>query len=423
MAVSLVYMLQINHTLKFNPYYNYHHYDYTDVKTNYKTSESVYKTYGFQIQDIISLGNHKLTVGVDNLNIKNEGKSYNAKDGVEKMPYQPNFGNTTFGTFAQGNFKLADDKLNISAGARLDLINLTLEANEFMKNEKKSETYNKFSPNVGVKYEFVDNFNAHASYGMAFLAPNAYQKAGQYTGLYGTTKGNPDLKGETSGTFDIGFAYKFFEQGIDVDITYFNTNHKDFIVTERVNPDGVPYNGDEYSTFKNANKANMQGIELMASYDFGVLFDNQFSLKTYINGTFMLKTEVEVNDKWEDMKYVRKKTVNFGVQFMSNNKWNFKLNGRFIGRRVEDNWYNPAWYPNVRPTLPILADRTQHEYVKAGLLHHPEFIVFDTHLYYNINKNFTVGINANNIFDENYTEKDGYNMPGRSFMGTVTFKF
>lgn len=411
-----------NHLLKVNPYYSKAFYDNTDVKTNFKTYESTIKTYGFQLQDIIDIGKHKLTVGIDNQNVDTEGRSFGNKDGKEKAPYRPNYSNGTFGIFAQGNLKFLEDRLNLSLGARMDMMQLTLESNEFMKNEEKTENYNKFSPNLGLKFN-IDEYTAlHASFGQAYLAPDAYQKAGEYTGLYGTTKGNPDLKGESSTTFDFGVSYNNFHQGIALDVTYFHTNHDDFIVNESVNPDGKPNTGDEYKTFKNAQEAEMQGVELMASYDFGCLADYAFSLKAYMNGTFMLRTKVlDLDDKWKDIRYVRKQTVNFGLHFITENKWNIKLNGRFIGSRIENNWY--TWYPKVRPTLADLAKQTQAYYAKQGLLKHPRFIVFDAHVYYTINKNFTVGLNANNLLDENYTEKDGYNMQGRNFMAKISYKF
>lgn len=401
-----------NHLLKVNPYYGKHYYEYADITTKYKTRETTIKTYGVQVQDIITLGHHKLTLGLDNQNVNNEGKSFNNENGIEKAPHRPNYKNGTLGAFAQANLKLLGNRLNLSAGARYDMIKLTLESNEFFKNVEKSENYNKFSPNLGIKFNLTENSTFHASYGQAFLAPDSYQKAGEYTGLYGTTKGNPNLKGESSETFDFGLSYKNFRQGINIDITYFHTNHDDFIVTDRSN--------SEYSTFKNAKEAKMRGIELMASYDFGTLANYAFSLKAYMNGTFMLVSKV-LDNEWKEIKYLRDQTINFGLHFMTEDRWNIKLNGRYIGSRIEDNWY--TWYPTVRPTLSALAMQTQPYYAGKGLLKHPHFIVFDAHIYYNITKNITVGINANNLFNENYTEKDGYNMPGRNFLGKITYKF
>lgn len=399
-----------NHLLTLNPYYAKYYYDYADVTTQYKTSEYTIKTYGAQLQDIISLGNHNLTVGIDNQNTDTEGKVFESKDGKEKAPYKPNYTNNTFGIFAQTNLKLLADKLQVSAGARYDIIKLTLQANDFFQNKEKSENYAKFSPNLGLKLQLTENATFHTSYGHAFLAPDSYQKAGEYTGKYGTTKGNPDLDGESSATFDLGLSYTNFKQGIAIDVTYFHSKHKDFIIYDTSN--------DDYKTFKNAKQAKIRGVELMASYDFGSLVDYAFSLKTYMNSTFMLRTKV-LDNTWKDMHHIRKQTVNFGLQFMTQEKWDIKLNGRYGGSRIEPNWYPPT----VRPDLATLAMQTQQKYATQNLLKHTHFMVFDASVYYNISKNFTVGVNANNILDENYTEKDGYNMPGRNFLGKVSYRF
>ncbi len=406
-----------NHLLKLTPYYSNASYENADVYTQHKTYESTIKTYGVQFQDIITIGRHKLTLGLDNNNVNTEARSFQSANGVEQAPYQPSYNNGTLGAFAQANFKLLNDKLDVSAGARYDMIKLTLEANQFMGNDEKSEDYNKFSPNLGLKYHFAPNSAFHASYGQAFLAPDAYQKAGQYTGLYGTTKGNPDLKGESSSTFDMGITYNNFEQGVNIDVTYFHTNHKDFIVGDRK----VDSNGNPYDTFKNAKEAKTRGIEIMASYDFGALADYDFSLKAYMNGTFLFNSKVWDNNAWVDMKYVRKQTINVGLHLMTENKWNIKLNGRFIGNRIEDNWY--IWYPQVRANLGQLAMQTQPYYAGQGLLKHPNFMVFDASIYHDVSKNVTIGVNLNNILNENYTEKDGYNMPGRNFMAKVGVRF
>ncbi len=330
------------------------------------------------------------------------------------------------GAFAQANLKFLEDRLNVSAGVRYDMMKLTLDANEFLKNEEKSEDYNKFSPNLGLKFKLTPNSALHANYGQAFMAPDAFQKAGQYTttGNWGrTTKGNPDLKGETSETFDLGLTYSNFEQGLNIDVTYFNTKHKDKIVSKY-----MPNNGEPFTTFENADKGRMSGVELSFSYDFGSLFNYDFSLKAYANTTVLFRDEYQKSGSknWEETLYTRKKVGNFGLQFMTEDKWNVKLNGRFIGSRIEHDWFAAnQWSPGTRPTLADLAMKTQAKYYGANpkLLKHPNFMVFDASVYYNITKNITVGVNANNILNENYTEKDGYNMPGRNFMAKVGLKF
>ena len=54
---------------------------------------------------------------------------------------------------------------------------------------------------------------------------------------------------------------------------------------------------------------------------------------------------------------------------------------------------------------------------------HPQFMVFDFSASCPLIKNVSVGLNINNLFDENYTEKDGYNMPGRNFQVRAAMTF
>jgi outer membrane receptor protein involved in Fe transport len=48
-------------------------------------------------------------------------------------------------------------------------------------------------------------------------------------------------------------------------------------------------------------------------------------------------------------------------------------------------------------------------------------MVFDYTLGYNFKKGFSIQGSVLNVLDENYTEKDGYNMPGRSFRVKVGY--
>lgn len=406
------------HTLTFNPHYTKEYNAYLDTKTRNATYESELQTYGFQLQDNLLLGKHKFSFGLDNKQEENEVFSANA-EGVAKAPSKPGYTRGTFGLFAQGIFNLWQDRLSLSAGARYDYMNSTLEANKFLKNKKQTEYHSILNPNVGVKIKIDKYSNIHSSFGTAFLAPDAYQKAGRYEVVYSNggkmiTKGNPDLDPEKSRTFDIGIAYNNFSQGVNIDVTYFQTKHTNFISGD-INRKGG------YATFKNDKKAKMRGVEVMASYDFGALVNYDFSLKAYMNATFMLEAKVfEKNtdtkkESWIDTDFVRKSNINFGLEFMTYDKWNIKLNGRYLGSRIERIYGTKA---------PLLEEYRVRKYDnKYFHFKAPDFIVFDASVYYNITNQFTVGINANNILDENYTEKHGYNMPGRNFMGKVSYKF
>jgi len=401
-----------NHTIKFSPYYsndlskNY----LNQIDTAYVTSQSRYETFGAQLQDNIKLGQQNIVVGIDNntqLNKTNNWKNAT----IQKAPYNPDYSNTATGVFAQGHFKFFDDKLNISAGARYDFINFTLKKSTLLGNAEKTDNYNIINPNIGIKYEIVEGLSTHANFGTAFLAPDAIQKAGNYT--YNGTKyvANPDLKAEQSKTVDFGFGYKNYYSGIESDITFFHTDHKNMITTISVNPDGdkEASSGDEYITYINASKAFMNGLEVLASYDLGALYDYNFSLKTFVNATFMFDTRVKSGNVWSDMKYVRKQNATFGIEYGSVNGFKLRLSGRYIGSRIEDNWF---YSYNVRPL-----------YASNKPILHPDYLLFDVSASYSITKKITVGVNVANLLDENYTEKDGYNMPGRSITAKCSVKF
>jgi outer membrane receptor protein involved in Fe transport len=70
-----------------------------------------------------------------------------------------------------------------------------------------------------------------------------------------------------------------------------------------------------------------------------------------------------------------------------------------------------------------LQSKTQADLLANSLIEHPAFLIFDLQAAYPVKENLSVGLNVNNLFDENYTEKDGYNMPGRSFTVKAVLNF
>ncbi|MCT4644752.1 MAG: TonB-dependent receptor [Carboxylicivirga sp.] len=399
------------HNFRLAPFYNK---DFTEYYTSteddaYINSNKTLSTFGFQLQDRIVFGEHNVVVGIDNNSQKNETQRWSDSE-TGTSPYNPNYTNSATGILAQGNFKFFDEKLIVSAGGRYDNIKFKLIETEYMDFEEATESHNVFNPNIGIKSNVIHGINWHASFGTAFLTPTAFQKAGQYKGYY-TYIGNPDLDPEKSATFDVGAGIQNYSLGIDFDLTFFHTDYKDMITRSA----STELEGAQ--TFINANKAKMSGIEMKAAYDFGSLYDYNFSLKAYANFTFMLDYTLTQDETkvQSDIKYVRKSSGNFGLQY-TDNKLSAKLNARYIGNRFEDNWF--SWYPDTRPGLKDPDTGTE-----PSVLEHPKFMVFDASFYYNITSSLSCGVNVNNILDENYTEKDGYNMPGRNFCIKGIIKF
>lgn len=397
-----------NHSLKIAPYFgNQQMKYYNEVSdTNFVDTKKNFKEYGFIAQDAVKIGSHELILGMDNHSRQYSAQRWEDKQ-TQAAPYNPDYLNMTTGLFMQAKMKFFDDKLVASAGGRFDHIFLELYDTDYMEHETGKEQHFNFNPKIGLQYTMKENFKLHSSYGTAFIAPDAFQKAGSYsyTSSYGTStyKGNPDLKPEHSETIDAGVGYNNRNFGISSDLSFFYSQHEDMIVYDRSN--------ENYTSFDNANKAKMKGMEIMFSYDLGAISDYSYSLKFYANLTHLFESKINEgeNEKYENMKYVRKNNGSFGVEYRNFEGAKLRLNSRFIGHRYENNWLG-------RYDL-----RTGLE--NADELKHPQFLVFDLSGSYTFFGKYKLGIKAQNIFDEIYTEKDGYYMPGRTITGSFTYKF
>ncbi len=394
-----------NHNLFFAPYYSNEDNDYYDLnadKTYFNNSNSVLKVYGFQLQDKIIFDKHTLVVGLDSKTNKYENLGWNG-EGVSAAPYNPDNYDRNLGVFAQMNMKFLNNDLNVSVGGRYDYIKFQIEANEMLNSIKSDENYSIANPNVGLKYKIVETLSVHSSYGTAFLAPSAYQVAGSYSGYYNYV-GKADLDPEKSRTIDFGFTFDNFKKGIRFDATYFDTHHDNMIVAVWKDK------ANKVKTYDNANQSDMNGLEIEASYDFGAISDYNYSLKFYANYTHLFDTKIELDgDQIEyDLRYVREKSGNFGVELDNLKGFYARLNARYSGHRFEDNWY--TWYP-IRTN------------VTDAVLKHPDFMIFDLSASYTFADNYTLGFSLANLLDENYTEKDGYNMPGRAVTAKFSYKF
>lgn len=420
------------HKLTLSPFHSTE--ETMDYDSEYGNREGLYKNYGFILQDVFKIGEHSIAFGIDNKADLFESTSW-TKEGDTKAPFRPNYLNKATGIFSQINTKTLDDKLKLSLGVRYDRIQFELKNSEFFSIDNRKDDYEVFTQNIGAKYELLSGLSVRSSWGNAFLAPDAFQVAGEYEKGAKVYKGNSNLHAEKSNTFDVGFEYNKFNKGIKFAFTYFKTHHKDKIIGKMIDPDSEIV-GDEYDSYINANSADMDGLEIEASYDFGASAAYDYSLKLYANYTHLIDAVVVERVKQADgtfkneegkMTYVRDNNANFGIEFDNFKSFSTRLNGRYVGHRYEENWLYQADYSNW-PSVEKQPISFNGKEVRPGLenetvLRHPESIIFDYSASYTFKKKYTLGLMISNLLDENYTEKDGYNMQGRSFMAKFTYKF
>jgi outer membrane receptor protein involved in Fe transport len=404
---------------RFAPYYtNDKNPNYSDnTESGFINFTSSTKEYGYQLQDGYKFGNLNFTVGQDIKVYDYTSDNYSAK-GVESAPYKPDNRFTNIALFGQAVYNW--NGLNVNAGLRYDRFNYHIDANTALNAPDANAHYNTVNPSVGAQYAFGD-FKAHASYGTAFYVPDAYQMAGQYTMKYtygGVTYatnyiGNPDLKPEKSRTSDFGLSYTSAAAGLKIDVTYFHTLYDNKIVNQYVAAG---------TTYTNANQSTMNGLELVSAFNFGKFISPKLLLEAYANFTWMLKNNftqvVKSQEKTYDMQFARKTNGNFGLNYQYG-KVNMRLNGRLTGTRLEkDN------FSYLRPGIKSTDYYTKGGYAASDkILQMPAYMIFDYSIGYAYSQKVNFGITASNLLDENYTEKDGYNMPGRSIVAKLSYTF
>ncbi|HNX56562.1 MAG TPA: TonB-dependent receptor [Prolixibacteraceae bacterium] len=402
-----------NH-FRFSPYYtndkNPNYSDNTD--TGFISFTSTVKEYGYQLQDNYRLKSLSFLLGTDLKVYDYQSNRYSAI-GTPADPYKPNNRFTNAAAFAQAVWSVKN--LEVNAGARFDHFTYHIDANEGLKAPDANADYNTLNPSVGAQYRFLQNFRVHSSFGTAFSVPDAFKVAGKYTVSGKSYVGNPDLDPEKSKTTDFGLGYSSDDSGFRFDVTYFKTLHDHKIVEEKLA-------SGEY-TYVNANKSKMEGIELESAYNLGQLFAKKFVLEAYANFTWMQKDNftqlVGTAMLTRDMQYVRKANGNFGLKYRGPQKISMQLNGRYIGSRLEKDSFSA-----LRTGIKSTDYYTQGGYVATDkILQHPEYLLFDYSIGYAFTPKVNVGFTVSNLFDVNYSEKDGYNMPGRSIVAKLAYTF
>ena len=415
-----------DNTFSFSPYFTREKEpNYSDnTADGFVSFESNISEYGVKMQDQHKINNFTILAGIDYGFYDYQSSRFEAA-GTPTAPYKPNNKNGDAALFVQLAYNT--EKLDINAGARFDHFNYHIDANEALDASESDESYNTLNPNIGIQYRFTEKLKAHASFGTAFSVPDAYKTSGSYSvSVYFPEwnytwsqeyVGNPDLEPEKSNTVDLGLKYSDYDNGISIDATYFYTKHFDKIV------DYTLESGEK--SYKNANESIMDGLELDARYNFGVLFSNQFVLELYTNWTLLFdanytETDSDTNEEiTKDLQYVRKTNGNFGLFFKNQMGLSGRLNARYIGHRFEDDSFG-----DLRPEITLADYTTDGGYSTSdGVLKHPDYLMFDFSVNYAFKKHFDVGCSISNLWDENYSEKDGYNMYGRQVKFSVGYKF
>jgi vitamin B12 transporter len=395
------------HSLRLRGYASRETTSYYDDARNptFVSFRSPIRWYGAELQDVAALGRHTITAGLDYRAAEQRSEAFDAA-GSPTAPFSPNSGIYSAAAFAEAKLRLLGDRLTATLGGRVDRVDFSVKETPLLSRFGVASRSNTVvNPSGGLVYLPGGGTRLHASGGRAFVNPDAFFVAGYSERSPGNgrkvafvTRGNPDLRPESSVSWDVGAGVDRPRQGIDLDLTYFHTNVRDRIFGTSVPTVGTQLtaSGDtilSVGTYRNSERAEIRGIEARAGYDFGAAAGYDRSLRVFINATRFLRAEEITFDITSDIRNVADLTAVFGAEYDDLRRFSTRLSGRYVGERLDFDF---------------------SDFANIGDVRYPAFLVFDATASLRVAERYRLGVLLGNLTDENYYEVRGYNLPGRS---------
>lgn len=181
-----------------------------------------------------------------------------------------------------------------------------------------------FSPRLYGIYNLTDNWVLKGGVGKAFKAPDITQSDENYSVLAcrGMCQiiGNPDLKPETSVSYELGTLYQ--NERLQAGIMFFNNEIEDMIVSDSWRP---PLYRPRVMTYTNVSKARIQGYELQGSYTF------TDAVSARANYTY---SDAENRDTGNELNYSPKHVGNIGLDWQALPKLGLNLDYQYTGSQM-----------------------------------------------------------------------------------------
>ncbi len=306
----------------------------------------------------------------------------------------------TFGTELQFNFMESNDRGNRNQ-QQLGLyavgvhdFNLDFNINAGLRGELLPTGDIEVVPTIGANYYLTDKIKLRANAGRSIRTPD-YTERYVSTGLEGILSagrnlGNPDLLPEISWNYEVGTDMQL-AQKISLNITGYMRDSKNIIdygfkkgseITNNQNLDPT----FDYLYAQNLAELQVKGVEFKISgFEGG-------SIKTfnwYLGGNVL---DITVADDVSSKYITNAAGLNFsaGLFYIINEQ--FKLSTDAIYRK---------------------RDVTEDQSIEFGLT--PEYFVMDSKLTYKLSS-FNIDLTVKNLFDKEYSDILGVQLPGRWFM-------
>ena len=253
-------------------------------------------------------------------------------------------------------------KLNIELGGRLNV----------HSRYGNNSTYT-FNPS----YKINEQFRIFGSIASGFKAPSVYQ-------LYSRSNGNADLKAESSVTYEFGIQHS--HEKISTRSVYFNRNSEN----------GIDFNYVSYKYF-NFIKQRIQGLEIETAL--------QATDKLRLTANYTLldaKEKTQSREDFTDKEY---------DYVLRRPKHNLNIN---IGYQ-----FTPALYANL--TGKYVSSRQDVGGYTAKDVNLDAYFLLGAYAEYQLNKNFKLFADAQNITNKKFFDLSGYNSIPFMLNAGITF--
>jgi TonB-linked SusC/RagA family outer membrane protein len=237
--------------------------------------------------DVRSWANLKSTIGVDYVNLENDGAfatgtvlppgastvaQASTRNGSATWPTATK----TLGLFVQEVLSL-NDRLFITGAVRSDQNSAFGTQFQSVAYPKASVSWIISEESFFPKLEWLDNVRLRTAYGASGVQPGRtdglvtfaagaqnLQNRGQATGadvpgLTAAQTGNPDLKPETSTETEFGFEVQMFKSRVSTDYTFYDKRAKDALISTPIAPSSA---ASDLSPLRNVGKTRNWGHEV-----------------------------------------------------------------------------------------------------------------------------------------------------------------
>lgn len=219
--------------------------------------------------------------------------------------------------FVQDEHKL--DTVTLLGGVRYDHLDFSPDTVDGVPKNGSGSVDNVISPRLGARFHLSESTSMYASFGTAYMpALNGYK----FVQPSVTRVDNPDLKSETSTTYEVGMNSSM--EGVALRTSLYRTNYKDKI-TLGIDP------ATTFNQWQNVAVRRVTGVEIALEGDLSG------GWKPYVNYSYTKAEDQETaGAEFKQATRVSPRKLNLGVTYEPNDVWSATLNGR----AVSDMYFN-----------------------------------------------------------------------------------